>query len=610
MIRYLLLIPLLYSVGISQNINQQLEYFIDKKDLTIQEIKQSDKFKDIDNYNFGYQLTPIYTKMVLKNTSYKQNNYIIYNPRSTIDFLDVYIFKDKKLIKELKLGDMRPNNQQKEFQGKYAYFNLNLEPNIEYTIYTKLEGVGIISSQWIITSVSNFLKKYSFEFIVFSIYTGLMLFLIFQNTLHYLSIKSKIFNIYSLYIASMLLSQLSLHGYTQLFNSKIDPKFLSELPWFVSILTIVFAIYFFTEFFKLRRNNLTLYKLHLALIFINIISFIILLYSVLFQHELYILLINTIIDNFFTVDILATTLLAGFNVYIGYKNKIAGTVQFMLGFITLSAIMTFHVVVDAITPIQTNFSIPPSIFGATIEFIFISYALSLQIKDLYKKEKTSKKLLLEYSNLAKVGKSVGNMIHQWRAPIVNIGTMTTNLEATYKYAPEKLNANIENYINNINKITHNMNDTMFNLLGFYKQTNKKELLNIDKELNLIIDVFQYQINNENINITLNCDQNITIYINKNDLYNIFLVLFENSVNAFNKNNIINKLITINISQNKQEYVLKYKDNAGGFDTQELTNQSSTGIGLELLNDIVNNKMNGRIEIKSENKSSEFTIYSK
>jgi len=104
----------------------------------------------------------------------------LYNPRATIDYIDVYIYENNQKINEYHLGDMVPNSQ-KTFQGKYTYFYLDIKPHATYTIVSDLRSSGVISVHWVVVSLSDFLKKYSFETTIFSIYVGIMFFLLYQK---------------------------------------------------------------------------------------------------------------------------------------------------------------------------------------------------------------------------------------------------------------------------------------------------------------------------------------------------------------------------------------------------------------------------------------------
>ncbi len=75
-------------------------------------LKSSDILKSndlalADITHLGIIKGPFWTKLALKNTSSITQEIIIYNPFANIGELDIYIYKDTKLIKTILLGDLR-----------------------------------------------------------------------------------------------------------------------------------------------------------------------------------------------------------------------------------------------------------------------------------------------------------------------------------------------------------------------------------------------------------------------------------------------------------------------------------------------------------------------
>ena len=136
--------------------------------------------------------------------------------------MNIRITQHNKTLITYKYGDNISNNK-KSHKGRYAYFDLILEPNTQYEIYTELYGTGLISTKLVMIDNVDFLEKNIKEVAVITLYLGLMFLLIYYNTLHYLALKNQIFNIYTIYIITMIGSQLGTHGYLFVFHEIIPP---------------------------------------------------------------------------------------------------------------------------------------------------------------------------------------------------------------------------------------------------------------------------------------------------------------------------------------------------------------------------------------------------
>ena len=119
------------------------------------------------------------------------------------------------------------------------------------------------------------------------------------------------------------------------------------------------------------------------------------------------------------------------------------------------------------------------------------------------------------------------------------------------------------------------------------------------------------IKNEQININIECDENVELISYENALNQVILNLFSNSKDAFVSNSVKNRKIDITILKTKLKNCIIFKDNGGGIDksiigrifepyftTKHNKAAQGTGIGLYMSKQIIENQLGGKIEVKN------------
>jgi sensor histidine kinase regulating citrate/malate metabolism len=115
-----------------------------------------------------------------------------------------------------------------------------------------------------------------------------------------------------------------------------------------------------------------------------------------------------------------------------------------------------------------------------------------------------------------------------------------------------------------------------------------------------------------VEFKLNIDDDLKVNSHKHVLSNIFMILIDNSMDAFDSNSEDKNIIEINCKkQNDNSYEINYSDNAGGIKIEPIekvfeyfvstkTQKESSGIGLPLLKLLVTDKLNGTVKVSNSN----------
>ncbi|MCP4970705.1 MAG: hypothetical protein GY932_08955 [Arcobacter sp.] len=277
-----------------------------------------------------------------------------------------------------------------------------------------------------------------------------------------------------------------------------------------------------------------------------------------------------------------------------------------------------------------NEQLQVKIYERTQELEESNYELQTMIENL---KKTQDKLI-EAEKMASLGTLVAGVAHEINTPIgvsLTAATYLINLNKNIKenYHNQNLSEDeFNNYLENSNKtnnqIITNLQRTA-NLVKSFKQISVNqcheekrnfELISYLKETLLSLDPI---IKKTKIEIVIEHDTEILLNSFAGAYSQIFTNLIINSIKHGFKN-IEKGTITINIIKTNNEIKISFKDTGKGIPSQNIkkifdpfftTNRKDggTGLGLNIIYNIITNKLNGKIECFSEeNIGTEFIIH--
>jgi len=116
-------------------------------------------------------------KFILKNETAIPQRVILQNSRAGTDKIDIYVYKNKSLIAKHLLGDLRAQ-EEREFLSPKSAFNLELSPDTEYTIVSRLQSIAPMNLSWQIFNENEFLRDRDFKFIFNGLFAGVLIVLI------------------------------------------------------------------------------------------------------------------------------------------------------------------------------------------------------------------------------------------------------------------------------------------------------------------------------------------------------------------------------------------------------------------------------------------------
>ena len=234
----------------------------------------------------------------------------------------------------------------------------------------------------------------------------------------------------------------------------------------------------------------------------------------------------------------------------------------------------------------------------------LQLAIDKKTKELLEKEA----ILNQQAKMAAMGEMIENIAHQWRQPLSVISTISSSLKI-------KKEMNIlddkEFYeaLNNINKTSEHLSNTIDDFRNFFSPNKEMNKFYLSQLIKKSKDLIKSRFDKFNIKVIENIDD-IEILSYQNELFQVILNLFSNSIDVLSSSQIENKIIYIKIYHDENNLYIEFLDNGGGikdefinrvFEPYFTTKHKSqgTGIGLYMSLQIVTKHLNGEISVKND-----------
>ena len=221
------------------------------------------------------------------------------------------------------------------------------------------------------------------------------------------------------------------------------------------------------------------------------------------------------------------------------------------------------------------------------------------------------RLLEQQSKLAAMGELLDIVAHQWKQPLNIIGLTIAKIEIKEDFSEEsfyqcrdKIDIQLKHLV-----------ETLDQFRSFFREVDTLQNIDLKTILNSVQLLLHDDIVHNNIDISIDIKEDITIKVIPNEVKHIFINLINNSKDAFIQNDLKNRKIDIKSFQTDSKTIIEYKDNAGGipndilskiFDLNYTTKKTGTGVGLYMCKEIVE-KIGGDILVENIENGVSFKI---
>ncbi|NQY20606.1 MAG: HAMP domain-containing histidine kinase [Campylobacteraceae bacterium] len=236
-----------------------------------------------------------------------------------------------------------------------------------------------------------------------------------------------------------------------------------------------------------------------------------------------------------------------------------------------------------------------------------------QILELRKKDE----LLIAQSKLAAVGETLAHIAHQWKQPLNQINSVVLKIETDYddKVLNQEL---LEEHLNEIEKLTFYMSDTITSFNNYLQPNDKKEIFSIKNAFDDAYELVYKLLESKRIESKVVIINDSLVKGVKKEFVQALLVILNNAKDILEERNIKKRKISINIFSKENKAYINIEDNAGGienkyfkkiFDPYFTTKPHSqgTGHGLCMAKMIVEKSMLGELLVTNQNAGAMFSI---
>jgi len=255
---------------------------------------------------------------------------------------------------------------------------------------------------------------------------------------------------------------------------------------------------------------------------------------------------------------------------------------------------------------------------ASIVGIAIEKHLYTIKEERYKQEqKVQEKLLILKTKKAMMGEMLENIAHQWRQPLSVISTCATGALVDIEYdlsSPEKEKMAFEN----INVNAQYLSSTIDEFRKYFMSKNKKNKFKINDCIEHTKRLIDSRLRNNNIEI-ISVIEDVTIINFENELLQVFMNIFNNSIDALAKIEQKHRFIFLDVCMRNDTAIIKISDSGKGMKENSISKifnpyfttkqkENGSGIGLYMSHGIITKHMMGSIEAQNSSRIIEDQSY--
>jgi signal transduction histidine kinase len=225
--------------------------------------------------------------------------------------------------------------------------------------------------------------------------------------------------------------------------------------------------------------------------------------------------------------------------------------------------------------------------------------------------------LMQQSKMASMGEMINNIAHQWRQPLMEISSLMINLEASIKFTGKTTNNQVLEATKETTEIVKFMSQTIDDFRNFFATDKKKEEFIIANQISLVLSILKQTLVNHNIKLNFYIKNNAKAYGFKNEYAQVVINIIANAIDVLISRKIKNPTITLTVYSKNHNVILEIEDNASGIDIEPIekifepfftqNKKNGTGIGLFMSKLIIENNMNGTLELKNKKYGACFKI---
>ena len=244
------------------------------------------------------------------------------------------------------------------------------------------------------------------------------------------------------------------------------------------------------------------------------------------------------------------------------------------------------------------------------------------LEQVYQQEKEfdlrmqNERMMAQQAKHAALGEMMDAVAHQWKQPL-NAITMLTDLLIIEHRQGSVDEAYLKEFKSDMWSQVDHLLTTLSEFRSFFRPDKTSEVFNLKETIDALLLLLKDELMKYTVSVSVECSNEITINVIKNEFKHILLNILNNSKDAFIENEIASREIKINVVQDEDVVTIELSDNAGGIPEHVLpeifkANVTSkaegkgTGIGLYMSKQIAD-KMSADLTAENREQGALFTL---
>lgn len=515
----------------------------------------------------------------------------------TASLVELYVFNDNKIVRHEIQGYKSGQNNNKNIR-------FLLEKSTEPVVY--LVKVESVLSDFIVFNIgsSDALNQQTDWINTFTMITATAIsILMIYNLFLFFSVREVTYFYYVLYIGALLLIDLNVRGLIPLYDLSGEVIDIYVTSLFMVQLEQIGLVFFTINFLDLDKKDPALKKYLLIVFYIDIL----LTPTLIFGLEVFMLI---------AIQIMGIMLL-----YAGIRSMLSGNKAAL--YYTLATGVAV-VLLSLWLMSMLNLFVPVTVWSNSLchialiwDGLMLSFALAYRIRYLQQEKLASERLLMLKSRQNHIGELSGNIAHQWRQPLAELGAIMANLEAKLKYAEQAPTKDeIIKDVKQSTQILKHLSNTITTFQSFFQNNKTTMLFSVNEALTKTVNFVKDSLNDNKIVIDLNTQYDFFIEGDANALSQAILSIIMNAKEVLLTREVTNPYISMVLRKQDDMIIIDITDNAGGiaitpiesvFDSYITDKDHGIGIGLFITKSIIENGFNGQVTAKNNKQGAVFSI---
>ncbi len=226
-----------------------------------------------------------------------------------------------------------------------------------------------------------------------------------------------------------------------------------------------------------------------------------------------------------------------------------------------------------------------------------------------RKNREKDRVMFQQARLAALGEMLGNIAHQWRQPLMELGLLFYKIKKVCK--DDQVAALYKKGV----KILEQMSQTIVDFQNFFSPTKQKELFSPADRIEQTLSILEGSLQRANIRVEKNLQPDLFVYGYPNEFSQVILNILNNAKEALTGIQG-SRHIWIKAFEDEEALHICIEDNGTGvpkdimekiFEPYFSTKSKGTGLGLYMSKMIIEQSMEGTLEVSNTKSGAKFII---